>query len=131
MEFHVDSAWSSMPCLHGKPCGSCMEWWRPGGCRGREGGPGMLRTIGEGRSRQRASVRCRFPERRLHLVDIENLAGASLPGLGEVREVRAVYTERLAFGTLDQVEIASSHLTLVNAALGWPHAHYRVRSGPD
>jgi hypothetical protein len=91
----------------------------------------MLRTIAEGRSRQRAGVRCRFPERRLHLVDIENLAGASLPGLGEIRQVRALYTERLAFGTLDQVEIASSHLTLVNAALGWPHAHYRVRSGPN
>ena len=29
---------------------------------------------------------------------------------------------------MDQVEVASSHLTLVNAALG---CHYRVRSGPD
>ena len=75
----------------------------------------MLRTIGEGKSCQRAGVRCRFPERRLHLVDIENLAGASLPCLSEVREVRALYMERLTFGTLDQVEIASSHLTLVNA----------------
>jgi hypothetical protein len=32
---------------------------------------------------------------------------------------------------MDQVEVASSHLTLLNAALGWPDAHYRVRSGPD
>jgi len=32
---------------------------------------------------------------------------------------------------MDQVEVASSHLTLLNAALGWPHAHYRIRSGPD
>ena len=32
---------------------------------------------------------------------------------------------------MDQVEVASSHLTLLNAALGWPHARYRVRSGPD
>jgi hypothetical protein len=32
---------------------------------------------------------------------------------------------------MDQVEVACSHLTLLNAALGWPHAHYRVRSGPD
>ena len=36
-----------------------------------------------------------------------------------------------AFGAMDQVEVASSHLTLLNAALGWPHARYRVRSGPD
>ena len=35
------------------------------------------------------------------------------------------------FGAMDQVEVASSHLTLLNAALGWPHARYRVRSGPD
>jgi hypothetical protein len=32
---------------------------------------------------------------------------------------------------MDQVEVASSHLTLLNAALGWPDARYRVRSGPD
>jgi hypothetical protein len=27
--------------------------------------------------------------------------------------------------------MASSHLGFMNAALGWPHARYRVRSGPD
>jgi hypothetical protein len=32
---------------------------------------------------------------------------------------------------MDQVEVASSHLTLLNAGLGWPHARYRVRSGPN
>jgi hypothetical protein len=72
-----------------------------------------------------------FPERRLHLVDIENLAGAATPSLGQVRDVQGRYAERLALGVADQVVIASSHLTLLNAALGWPHARYRVRSGPD
>ncbi len=91
----------------------------------------MLGTISGCKRRQRAGARCRFPARRLHLVDIENLAGDSLPGLGAVCEVRSLYTERLVLGSLDQVEVASSHLTLVNAALGWPHAHYRVRSGPN
>lgn len=91
----------------------------------------MLRTASGGNSGQRARARCRFPERRLHLVDIENLAGDSLPGLSQVREVRERYTWCLPFGAMDQVEVASSHLTLVNAGLGWPHAHYRVRSGPD
>ena len=42
-----------------------------------------------------------------------------------------LYTACLVFGAMDQVEVASSHLTLLNAALGWPHARYRVRSGPD
>ena len=46
-------------------------------------------------------------------------------------EAQGLYADCLAFGAMDQVEVASSHLTLLNAALGWPHAHYRVRSGPD
>jgi hypothetical protein len=45
--------------------------------------------------------------------------------------VLSLYSGFLALGPMDQVEMACSHLTLVNAALGWPHAHYRVRSGPD
>jgi hypothetical protein len=82
---------------------------------------------------RRAGARWLFPERCLHLVDIENLAGAGLPSLNEVAAVRCRYAECLTFGfgAMDQVEVASSHLTLVNAALGWPHAHYRIRSGPD
>jgi hypothetical protein len=91
----------------------------------------MLRTVSGEKDRRRADVRCRFPIRRLHLVDIENLAGSSLPSLSQVRTALGLYADRLAFGVMDQVEVASSHLTLLNAALGWPHAHYRVRSGPD
>jgi hypothetical protein len=91
----------------------------------------MLRTISGDKDPQRASARRRFPARRLHLVDIENLAGDSLPTLSQVRQAQGLYADCLAFGTMDQVEVASSHLTLLNAALGWPHAHYRVRSGPD
>jgi hypothetical protein len=91
----------------------------------------MLRTNSGDKDRQQAGAPCRFPIRRLHLVDIENLAGDSLPSLSQVREAQGLYADCLAFGVMDQVEVASSHLTLLNAALGWPHAHYRVRSGPD
>ena len=91
----------------------------------------MLRTISGDEGPQRAGARRQFPARRLHLIDIENLAGDSLPSLCQVREAQGLYAERLAFGAMDQVEVASSHLTLLNAALGWPHARYRVRSGPD
>jgi hypothetical protein len=91
----------------------------------------MLRTISGDRDTQRADNRRRFPTRRLHLVDIENLAGAALPSLSQVHETLGLYTDCLAFGAMDQVEVASSHLTLMNAALGWPRAHYRIRSGPD
>jgi hypothetical protein len=87
--------------------------------------------ISDGKHCQPVGRRGRYPARRLHLVDIENLVGAALPSLGQVREVQGLYARHLAPGALDQVVIASSHLTLLNAALGWPHARYRVRSGPD
>jgi hypothetical protein len=91
----------------------------------------MLRTISGDEGPRRTGGRRRFPVRRLHLVDIENLAGGSRPSLSQVRQALGLYTGCLAFGAMDQVEVASSHLTLLNAALGWPHAYYRVRSGPD
>jgi NYN domain len=91
----------------------------------------MLRMISGGRCCQPAGAKAKFPDRGLHAVDIENLAGAALPSLAQVREVQGLYAECLALGALDQVVIASSHLTLLNAAHGWPHARYRVRSGPD
>jgi hypothetical protein len=91
----------------------------------------MLRMISGGADPQQAGTRRSFPARRLHLIDIENLAGDPLPSFSQVRHARSVYAGCLALGAMDQVEVASSHLTLLNAALGWPHAHYRVRSGPD
>ena len=80
--------------------------------------------------RQSAAVRWRFPQRTLHIVDIENLAGTAIPTLGQVSEVQGRYMARIGFGADDQVVMAASHLGLLNAALGWPHARYRVRSGP-
>lgn len=76
-------------------------------------------------------VRRRFPDRALHVVDIENLAGAAIPSLGQVSEVQGWYGTRLGLGADDLVVMAASHLGLLNMALGWPHARYRVRSGPD
>src|SRR5579859_3222188 len=124
MEVHAILAWKSMRREHG---GSRRPW----GCRRREGGPRMLRTISRDEGQRRAGARRQFPARRLHLVDIENLAGDSLPSLRQIRQAQGLYTECLALGARDQEEVASSHLTLLNAALGWPHAYYRVRSGPD
>jgi hypothetical protein len=91
----------------------------------------MLRTISKFESPHRTGARSQFPARRLHLVDVENLAGDPLPSLLQIREAQSLYADCLGFGLLDQVEVASSHLTLLNAGLGWPHAHYRIRSGPD
>jgi hypothetical protein len=78
---------------------------------------------------QQVSYRWQFPERTLHVVDIENLAGAAIPTLIQVNEVQDWYLTRLGFGAADQAVLASSHLGFINAALGWPHARYKVRSG--
>lgn len=86
---------------------------------------------GPARVRRTAIARWRFPDRTLHLVDIENLAGTGLPTLVQVSTVQDLYTACLGFGADDQVVMAASHLGLLNVALGWPHARYRVRSGPD
>lgn len=77
------------------------------------------------------SFRGRFPDRALHVVDIENLAGAAIPTLDRVTEVQGQYLASLRFGADDQVVLAANHLALLNAGLGWPHARYRVRSGRD
>lgn len=83
------------------------------------------------RGRRLVATRRRFPARTVHLVDIENLAGTAIPTLREVMDVQVRYARRMPPGADDHVIMASNHLALVNAALGWPHARYRVRSGPD
>lgn len=91
----------------------------------------LVSGLGSAQARRVAGGRRRFPARTLHLVDIENLAGTPLPTLLQVMQVQACYARLTAPGIADHVVMASSHLALVNAAVGWPHARYRVRSGPD
>ncbi len=55
----------------------------------------------------KASFRWRFPDRTLHVVDIENLAGAAIPSLDLVSEVQIRYLACLGFGADDQVVLAS------------------------
>jgi hypothetical protein len=71
----------------------------------------MLRMINGNKSCQPAGGRQRFPKRRLHLIDIENLAGAAMPSFGQIRDVQDLYSGHLTVGALDQVVVASSHLT--------------------
>jgi hypothetical protein len=87
--------------------------------------------VSKARPLRKASFRWRFPDRALHVVDIENLAGAAIPSLDLVNEVQLRYLARLGFGADDHVVLATSHLGLLNAGLGWPHARHLVRSGKD
>ncbi len=91
----------------------------------------MLSMISGGNRCQPGGGRERFPERGLHLIDIENLTGSGKPSFEQIRVVQGTYSGHVTLGAWDQVVVASSHLTLLSAALGWPHARYRIRSGPD
>jgi hypothetical protein len=91
----------------------------------------MRESTRTSRNRRPSTMHDYFPVRSLHLVDIENLAACAAPSLALIRAVHDCYIERMALRTFDQVVVASSHLTLLNAALAWPHAQYRVRSGRD
>src|ERR1700744_2402599 len=92
----------------------------------------MLKAkVTKARPLPKTSFRWRFPERALHVVDIENLAGAAIPSLDLVNEGQIRYVTRLGFGADDHVVLATSHLGLLNAGLGWPHARHLVRSGKD
>ena len=88
-------------------------------------------TASNVRRLRKTSFRWRYPDRALHVVDIENLAGAAVPTLARVAEVQGQYLACLEFGLDDQVVLASSHLGLLSAGLGWPHARHLVRSGKD
>lgn len=83
------------------------------------------------RVRQRHQRRSAYPARALHLIDIENLAGAGSPDPGQVRELHALYHRQVGLGAMDQVVVASGQLMIRNAGDCWPGARYLVRSGPD
>jgi hypothetical protein len=88
-------------------------------------------TVGTRQRHQPVAARRWFPARTLHVVDIENLVGTATPTLRQVIEVQDRYLVCPGFGAEDQVVMAASRRGLLNAALGWPHARYRVRSGRD
>lgn len=94
----------------------------------------MLVTVNP--NRERASLlspkaQRRYPGRTLHLIDVENLAGAGCLDTAGVSEICAWYQHWVGVGAVDQVVVACNPMALLDAALGWPGAQYRVRSGPD
>lgn len=117
-----------MPAAPGAgPVSLALRPGQPAG-RSRRGGKG---AGGRARLPRNEGWRRPFPDRALHLVDIENLAGAPVPSLAQVNDVQARYLACPGFGPDDQAVLAASHLGLLNAGLGWPHARYRVRSGKN
>ena len=81
--------------------------------------------------RPRAQSGPTFPERTLHLIDVENLTGHPIPSQAQVSELQDLYATRIGLGAVDQTVIACNHLALANVGCGWTGARYLVRSGPD
>ena len=67
--------------------------------------------------------------RGLHLIDIENLCGSSLPTKDDVENARKRYFSVAPFHPGDHVIVASARINLLNSGLGWPKARLLARDG--
>lgn len=72
-----------------------------------------------------------FQDRRLFLVDVENLVGTGLVDADLTVWARERVKTLLGIGPNDHIVIGCSHLGLINVGCNWPHVRYVVRSGPD
>lgn len=73
----------------------------------------------------------RYPQRTLHLIDIENLAGKPVPGPIDVLLVRYRYHKRVGFSANDQAIVGCNHLVFRQAGFNWPGVRHLVRSGEN
>jgi hypothetical protein len=73
----------------------------------------------------------RYPQRTVHLIDIENLAGNPIPDLIDVLLVRYRYHKRVGFSANDQAIVSCNHLAFRYAGFNWPGVRYLVRSGEN
>ena len=70
--------------------------------------------------------------RSIHLIDIENLCGASNPTLEQVAGVKAEYERLVNPGSLDLFYVTVSSKSNLEAAMfGWPGARVEVLEGHD
>ncbi|MGW0590362.1 NYN domain-containing protein [Streptosporangium sp. NPDC002607] len=69
--------------------------------------------------------------RAMHLLDIENLTGASRPTTSEVAEVMVLYRRIVPIGPMDQFVVAVNHGALVAVGIAFHGVQLLARSGPD
>jgi len=69
--------------------------------------------------------------RAVHLIDAENLCGSPLLTASAVRDLRRTYTDRVPVGPMDQIILASAHISVLALQAGWPGQRYVMRSGPN
>ncbi len=69
--------------------------------------------------------------RRLHLVDIENVIGGAIFSPGEVRIARELIESLVGTVKFEPVIIGVSHMGMFQVHQAWPGARRLVQSGPD
>jgi hypothetical protein len=72
-----------------------------------------------------------YLQRRLHLVDIENLIGSARPTLRDAATCCERYAERAPLGPNDLVIVACNHGAATAVGYGWRGARVLLRSGRD
>ncbi|WP_114201989.1 NYN domain-containing protein [Janibacter anophelis] len=70
-------------------------------------------------------------ERRMVLVDVENVAGGAVVSPQMAQWARRVVESVIEIGEHDLVVIGSGHIGLFDVHDSWPSARVRVRSGAD
>jgi len=84
---------------------------------------------------QNSGGRARKPltdvNRRLHLVDIENLIGNPHPNTSHIRKCQTRYLDIAHPGEFDLVVVGCSHWYAKLVMFEWTGARFVVRSGPD
>jgi hypothetical protein len=75
------------------------------------------------------ATRTNQDNRRIHLVDIENVCGDARPGQSDVRAMQKRYEDLVNPGPDDLVVVACNHGAALEVGLGWPGARLLVRSG--
>lgn len=76
--------------------------------------------------------RALWPNRTIHLVDVENLAGSPCFTLADAAAIQRAYRTVSSPGPDDQFVVATSHYAALPTWFAWPHATRRlVQSGPD
>lgn len=69
--------------------------------------------------------------RSVHLIDAENLCGASLITPEDVARLRNAYLASVQIGPLDHFILATSHASVLALQIGWPGARYLMQSGKN
>ena len=86
-----------------------------------------MATIYSHRSVRKRALR----NRRMVIVDIENVVGGAVMNVEQARDVRAICAAAGVGEAADHVVIGVSHISLLAAAIGWPTTRLVAKSGPD